>query len=201
MKMKAIVSLTLMVLFSSLLQAQVPYVQAIKKYQQAYVREHEVVTKKSDKKYFRFFPISSSYKVSASFTRIRDEVGFMMPTSGKGPKKFFRYGSIRFKLNGKTLQLTVYQNEQLMTDSVYKDHLFLPFTDSTSGEESYGGGRYIDLEIKDIKNNQVIIDFNKAYNPYCVYSKGYNCPIPPRENDLSVAIRAGEMDFAKQPVN
>ncbi len=84
-----------------------------------------------------------------------------------------------------------------MSDSVYKDHLFLPFTDLTSGEESYGGGRYIDLETTGIINNRLVIDFNKAYNPYCTYSDGYNCPIPPRENDLPVAIRAGEKAFAK----
>ncbi len=85
-----------------------------------------------------------------------------------------------------------------MNDPTYKNYLFLPFTDLTSGEESYGGGRYIDLETTDIFNNKVIIDFNKAYNPYCAYASGYNCPIPPRENDLPVAVKAGEMNFGKK---
>jgi len=85
-----------------------------------------------------------------------------------------------------------------MTTKEYKDHLFIPFTDATSGEETYESGRYIDLEIKDITNENVLIDFNKAYNPYCAYVSGkYNCPIPPNENRLIVAIRAGEKSFGK----
>jgi len=176
--------------------AQLSYTKYITKYQKDYVKKHEVV-KKEDHRYFRFFPASADYKVQATFTRIVDSIGFIMPTSGTKSKKFFRYGKVDFDLAGKALSLCIYQNEALMQDSTYKDHLFLPFTDLTSGEESYGGGRYIDLEIKDIKNNTLIIDFNKAYNPYCVYSKGYNCPIPPRENDLPVAIKAGEKDFAR----
>lgn len=176
--------------------AQVPYIQSIKKYQADYVKNHEVV-KKADKKYFRFFAPSSAYKIEAVFTKLTDTVGFMMPTSGKSPKKYFRYGQINFTLNGKELKLTIFRSLDLMSNPTYKDYLFLPFTDLTSGEESYGGGRYIDLEIHDIKNNKVIIDFNKAYNPYCNYSDEYNCPIPPRENDLAVSIKAGEKAFGK----
>ena len=79
----------------------------------------------------------------------------------------------------------------------YKLFIF-PFTDATSGEESYINGRYIDLSLSDIKNDKLIIDFNFAYNPYCAYvSNLYNCPIPPKENDLPVAIRAGEKTFPK----
>lgn len=176
--------------------AQVPYPQYIKKYQQDYVKNHEVVNK-ADKKHFRFFAPLSNYKVAASFKALKDTVGFMMPTSGKEPKRYFRYGYIDFSLDGKKLKLTVFRSKDLMTDPTYKDYLFLPFTDLTSGEESYGGGRYIDLEIKHIKNNKLIIDFNKAYNPYCAYSDEYNCPIPPRENDMAVAIKAGEKNFEK----
>ena len=80
----------------------------------------------------------------------------------------------------------------------YKNYLFLPFTDATTGVETYESGRYIDLEINDIKDNLVIIDFNKAYNPYCAYTTGYNCPIPPAENDLHIAITAGEKAYGKK---
>lgn len=195
--MRIVVLFFITCLLAAVATAQLPYTRYIKKYQQDYINKHEVV-KKEDRKYFRFFPPAAAYKIEAQFTKITDTVGFMMPTSGTGPKKFFRYGTLHFKLNGSVLRLTLFQNEQLMSDTAYKDYLFLPFTDSTSGGESYGGGRYIDLEIKDINNNNVVIDFNKAYNPYCVYSKGYNCPIPPRENDLPVAVKAGEKDFAKK---
>lgn len=195
--MKKIFLSFIVLLVAVKIPAQVSYKKYITDYQEKYVLNHEVV-KKEDRKYFRFFPPVADYKIEAQFKKITDTVGFMMPTSGTGPKKFFRYGTLHFTLNGSSFQLTLFQNEQLMSDSVYKDYLFLPFTDLTSGEESYGGGRYIDLEIKDIKNNKIVIDFNKAYNPYCVYSVGYNCPIPPRENDLPMAIKAGERDFAKK---
>ena len=73
------------------------------------------------------------------------------------------------------------------------------FTDKTTGDQTYHSGRYIDLTIDDIKNDTLVIDFNKAYNPYCAYVKGVSsCPIPPRENYLPVAIEAGEKSFAKK---
>jgi uncharacterized protein (DUF1684 family) len=136
--------------------------------------------------------------VAAGFTKTIDTVGFIMKTSGKTPKKFYRYGTVSFKIADSVFKLTVYRGAELMQTVLYKNHLFLPFTDLTSGEESYGAGRYLDLEINDIVNNQVILDFNKAYNPYCAYSDEYNCPIPPRENYLNIAIKAGEKNFAKK---
>lgn len=174
------------------------YVEKIKAYQKDYVQEHEVVLK-GDKKYVRFFPVNAAYKVRAGFEKLTDTAGFIMKTSGTKEKKYFRYGVIYFSIHDTALKLTVYQSQQLMSDSnsKYKNYLFLPFTDLTSGEESYGGGRYLDFEINDIKNNTVLIDFNKVYNPYCAYTTGYNCPIPPRENDLPVAIKAGEKEYAK----
>ena len=85
-----------------------------------------------------------------------------------------------------------------MKQEKLREYLFVPFGDATSGFESYGGGRYIEFYISDIKNNKVIIDFNKAYNPYCAYTTGYNCPIPPTENMLTVAITAGEKNYDKK---
>jgi hypothetical protein len=70
------------------------------------------------------------------------------------------------------------------------NRLFVPFTDLTSGSETYPGGRYIDLDLT--KSGIYVLDFNRAYNPYCYYNKTYDCPIPPRENRLQVPIRAGE---------
>ena len=195
--MLKIVTGFLFLIFSASVHAQpANYVAKLKAFQENYVKEHEVVLKK-DKKYMRFFPVDENYRVKASFKKLTDTVGFIIKTSGSKAKRYFRYGIAQFTLQDSLLQLTIYQSESLMTDTVYKDYLFLPFTDLSSGEESYGGGRYIDLEIKDIKDNVVRIDFNKAYNPYCAYASGYNCPIPPGENYLPVAIRAGEKDYAK----
>ncbi len=172
----------------------VTYVEEMKDHRELYVIKHEVVQGK-DKKYFRFYPVNEVYRVVANLESISDTVGFIMKTSGTKDKKFFRYATLHFILDGLPQRLTMFQSAQLMKDSTFKNYLFLPFTDHTSGGKSYAGGRYIDLETGDINNQQVIIDFNKAYNPYCAYSTGYNCPIPPRENDLSIPIKAGEKKF------
>ncbi|HEX6333812.1 MAG TPA: DUF1684 domain-containing protein, partial [Flavisolibacter sp.] len=87
-----------------------------------------------------------------------------------------------------------YQSQNLL-NTEYRNHLFLPFTDATTGKTTYEVGRYIDLQITDIREGWVTIDFNKAYNPYCAYTSGYNCPIPPAENRLPVAIEAGEKSY------
>ena len=103
------------------------------------------------------------------------------------------FGVIEFELKGERYTLNIYQGEDSLKDEAYKDYLFLPFLDATNGEETYGGGRYIDLRIPD--GDTIIIDFNKAYNPLCVYNKKYSCPIVPRENYVSARIEAGVKDF------
>jgi len=178
------------------------YVERIKAYQKNYVNNHEVVPQK-DKKHFHFFPVNSMYNVACSFERITDSVGFTMTTSAKTLKHYYKYGRLNFTISGKSYQLFVYQVKDLMQVEKYRDYLFVPFTDATTGDESYGSGRYIEFFKQDIQNNpqgsgsMLQLDFNKAYNPYCAYSAGYKCPIPPKENFLTVAIRAGEMNFGK----
>ena len=80
-----------------------------------------------------------------------------------------------------------------MQQEKYRDYLFLPFTDNTNGEQTYTGGRYIDLSIPD--GDTIVVDFNKAYNPYCAYNKKYSCPIVPSVNNLDTEIRAGVKAF------
>lgn len=172
------------------------YAESIKAYQQNYVDSHEVV-KKKDKKYFRFFPVSSTYNVTCWFEKLTDTVSFTMKTSANTLKYYYKYGRLSFSLNGKDFHLFVYQSSDLMKTEKYRNYLFVPFTDATTGDESYGSGRYLEFYIQDIQNNTLQLDFNKAYNPYCAYSPDYKCPIPPKENYLPVAIRAGEMNFAK----
>ncbi len=175
---------------------QKDYQATLKSFISDYVKSHEVV-KDADKNYFRFFPVDEEYCLTAAFEKINDTAGFIMKTSGKKTSRYFKYGLLHFKIRDTMLQLTVYSSEDLQHSEKYKDYLFVPYTDLTSGEESYGGGKYLEFYKQDIVNNSVNLDFNKAYNPYCAYALGYNCPIPPRENDLPVAIRAGEMMFAK----
>ena len=170
----------------------------IKDYQKNYASSHEVV-KANNRKFFRFFSADEKYKVKCNFQKSTDTTAVIMKTSGtKIPQKdFVRYGKLSFTINDTILTLTVYRSKALQNNPQYGRYLFIPFTDVTSGIETYGSGRYIDIFTTDIKNNIVEIDFNKAYNPYCAYSKDYNCPIPPRENYLAVAIKAGEKTFAK----
>ena len=172
------------------------YISEIQAYQKNYVATHEVV-KEKDKKYFRFFAIDSNYRVNAIFEKIKDTIGFSMKTSGNSLQQYFKYGKISFIIKGARLHLFVYQSEDLIKSKDYADYLFLPFTDLTTGDKTYGSGRYIDLTIPEIINNKMTIDFNKAYNPYCAYSTEYHCPIPPKENILPVAINAGEINFGK----
>ncbi|MEP6844596.1 MAG: DUF1684 domain-containing protein [Panacibacter sp.] len=144
---------------------------------------------KKDFKGIHFFPVSNEYFITAKFTRTANEKIFEMPTSGKITKQYVKYGEVQFAIKGKEYTLGVYQSIALASQRQYRDYLFIPFRDATSGKETYGGGRYIDITIP--QTNIVVINFNKAYQPYCAYTEGYNCPIPPRENYLPVKIEAG----------
>lgn len=173
------------------------YTDSIEKYFKKYVQEHEVVTGQ-DKAFIHFFPANEKFCLTARFERKLNSPWFQMETSGLIKKIYRIYGVIYFSVNDTPVTLNIYQSQDLMKTETYKDHLFIPFTDATSGEETYSSGRYYDFNTGDIIDDRLIIDFNKAYNPYCAYvSDKYNCPIPPRENFLPVAIRAGEKAFAK----
>jgi len=140
-----------------------------------------------------FFPVSEIFFVNAQFIRTPKEQPFEMPTSTNRKPLYVKFGEAHFVINGKKCKLNVYRNIELSNKEEYKNNLFLPFTDLTSGVESYGGGRYVDLKIP--TGDIITIDFNKAYNPYCAYSDTYSCPIPPEENNLKVAIKAGVKKF------
>ena len=172
------------------------YVEQVKAYQKNYITTHEVVAKK-DRKYFHFFPINKEYNVTCSFEKITDTVGFTMTTSANTLKHYFKYGRLDFMIAGKEYLLFVYQSKDLMEVEKYKDYLFVPFTDATTGDETYGSGRYLEFYKQDIQNNELQLDFNKAYNPYCAYSPNFKCPIPPKENRIPAAIKAGEKNFGK----
>ncbi|WP_343485683.1 DUF1684 domain-containing protein [Allomuricauda sp. d1] len=138
-----------------------------------------------------FFPPDTSYIVKARIKRTPDAEPFLMPTTTDKKSREVVFGIVHFWLNGREHQLEVYQN--LDGGPIQRRRLFLPFYDETNGEETYGGGRYIDLAIP--KEDSIIIDFNKAYNPYCVYNKKYSCPLVPRQNYLRTNVRAGVKDF------
>jgi uncharacterized protein (DUF1684 family) len=142
-----------------------------------------------------FYPIDKKYIVKAKFIRTPNEKPFLMPTTTDRLPEYVKYGEAHFTIDGKDLKLNLYKSTQPYDEPGYEDYLFLPFTDYTSGDGSYGGGRFIDARIP--KGDTIVIDFNAAYNPYCAYSHKYSCPIPPKENDLKVRIEAGVKDFGK----
>jgi uncharacterized protein (DUF1684 family) len=116
----------------------------------------------------------------------RDERIVMQTTTGE-EQVYRRAGVIDFDVDGERARLTLYASEDM-------HDLFLPFRDATSGGETYGAGRYLEVEPPDA-DRRVVVDFNYAYNPYCAYNPDWSCPIPPGENWLSVPIRAGERTF------
>ena len=137
-----------------------------------------------------FFPINLKYRVTAKFVKTENPVPFELPTSSGKFKQYQEYGKATFELDGKSLTLTLYQSLDLMKMEKYKDYLFLPFRDETNEKETYGGGKYMDLKIP--AGNEIILDFNQSYQPYCAYNAfDYNCPIVPVENKLPIRIEAG----------
>jgi uncharacterized protein len=105
-----------------------------------------------------------------------------MMTSTNEIRSYVKWGTVKFAVDGEEATLTVF--------AVPGQGFFLPFTDATSGEESYDAGRYV--EIEQLPDGKLHIDFNEAYNPYCAYSPMWSCPLVPSENHLGVPIRAGE---------
>ncbi len=136
-----------------------------------------------------YFDFNPEFQITGNFTK---DIGkkFKMPTSTDRLPVYRRYGYVDFEVNGQQCRLEVYQNMELRKLKEYKDYLFIPFRDQTSGELTYGGGRYLDVTIPE--GSTLPIDFNLAYNPYCAYSHRYSCPIPPEANTLKVSIEAGE---------
>ncbi len=137
----------------------------------------------------KFYPIDLKFRVEARFIRTPDEKPFLMKTSTERLPEYVKYGEAHFSIDEKDLVLSIFQSTNHENEEGYENYLFIPYTDLTSGDGSYGGGKYIDALIPE--GNTIVIDFNKAYNPYCAYSHRYSCPIPPEENDLLVRIEAG----------
>jgi uncharacterized protein (DUF1684 family) len=140
-----------------------------------------------------FFSPNKKFCIEAKFIRTPNTTPFKMETTTSRLPVYEKYGEAHFEIDGKKYVLNIYQNHQLRKTAEYKNYLFLPFKDETNGAETYGGGRFIDLKIP--KGETIVIDFNKAYNPYCAYSDQYSCPVPPKENHLAVKILAGVKNY------
>jgi hypothetical protein len=136
-----------------------------------------------------FFPVDSSFVVVSKLKKTNTSDFFEMKTSTTRLSKERVFGILSFTIKGLNYSLKVYQSESSVLES--SDYLFLPYLDATNGITTYGGGRYLDLKIP--KGDSIWLDFNKSYNPYCVYNERYSCPIVPRENLLPIKVDAGVM--------
>ncbi len=135
-----------------------------------------------------YFAVDRAYQVTAKVEKLESPSYLDIPTNTGESRKYTKYGYATFELKGTEFRL-------LLLREFGKKNLLLAFADETSGAETYGGGRYIDLEPGN--RPKAVIDFNLAYNPFCAYSGRFSCPLPPKENYLPVAIEAGEKVFTK----
>jgi len=132
-----------------------------------------------------YFPPDPAYRVPAALTPDPQALVIQMLTSNGQQRPTQVMGTLEFSLNGQPLKLRAFAEE-----GSNGERLFVPFTDETTGRETYAAGRYLDLDRT--VTGIYVIDFNTAYNPYCAYNPIYDCPVPPKENRLAAAIRAGE---------
>ena len=168
-------------------------------YKDEFVSEPRSPITAADTSFLDFYPADPAWRVPARVSLTPDSPVFDMMTYSGVTRKYRQYATVQFRIGSQPLQLSLYQNITLMEkDTTYRDYLFLPFKDLTNGETTYGGGRYLDFRKKNISGGVLILDFNKNYNPYCAYSDGYSCPIPPRENHLDIEVTAGERTFKKE---
>lgn len=151
-------------------------------------KESPFAGKQESFKALNYYPADVQYKITADLTPIPNKKVVLLSTSDGKEERYVEYAYAEFDLNG-------YHNKLLILEMIdmgpVRGKLFLPFGDETSAGETYGAGRYLDVE-KVQGSNSITLDFNKAYNPYCAYAEEFSCPFPPPENLLKVAIRAGE---------
>lgn len=134
-----------------------------------------------------YFPVDPALRFRSRLVEHSAQEELVFPTSKGTEQRYVRHGYFEVPVGGATIRLNAYRPVHAHGG---RDYLFVPFRDATSGKETYGAGRYLDLEVR--TSGVYEVDFNLAYNPYCAYSDDYVCPLPPPENWLPVPVRAGE---------
>ena len=141
-----------------------------------------------------YYPIDPNYRIEADVEVMPLPEPIALTTSDGQQRLLNRWGFANFSINGKDQRLLL-----LKPVEEEENRLFIPFSDATSALQTYGAGRYLDVELPE--SNTLVLDFNKAYNPYCAYSDNFSCPLPPGENRLQVPIQAGEKTYATKQAN
>jgi uncharacterized protein (DUF1684 family) len=133
----------------------------------------------------RYYEPDPAWRVPATLERLGTGKPYRIQMSGGETETYEPYGRASFTLDGQRCTLLVFRSQE-------DGQLFIPFKDLTNGSETYGAGRYLDVPENEVTNDGLPLDFNHAYNPFCAYNPTYTCPIPPSENHLKMAVRAGE---------
>ena len=144
-----------------------------------------------DRKAFKglhYYDTDTNYCILTVFEKLTNVPAIKVALSGGEKEEYQPVGKAHFMLEGQTLTLTVFKSPE-------EGAFFIPFNDTTNPAETYGGGRFLDVPATNLKGDKLLIDFNTAYNHFCAYNHTYTCPIPPKENKLAVAVRAGEKNF------
>ncbi len=139
----------------------------------------------------KYYPENPALRIVTPIEEYTDKQPVTMITSTGSVQEYLKYGQFSFEVNGEQATLQVYQDPD-------QGYFFLPFVDATAPDETYGASRY--LEIEPAAGGKFLIDFNYAYNPYCAYNPYWSCPVPPKENRLTVRIEAGERKFKDDDV-
>lgn len=142
-----------------------------------------------------YFPIDESYRVKARFEATPNSRPFSLGTNTGVTRLYRRIGILHFELEGKPYTLEAYLKVQSFAMRSAVNYVFLPVIDLTTGETTYGAGRYLQYEGIP-EGDEWIIDFNKLYNPYCAYNANYECPVVPQPNHLPIKIEAGVKDYS-----
>ncbi len=140
-----------------------------------------------------YFAADPRFRVSARLLRHAEPAAITLATSKGTPREMIDYGVLEFDIDGAGCRLHAYRSLAKPGHEPGPPRLFVPFRDATSAVETYGAGRYLDIDEQE--GPAQLLDFNQAYNPFCAYSEAYVCPLPPRVNWLAAAIRAGEQRF------
>jgi uncharacterized protein (DUF1684 family) len=143
----------------------------------------------------KYFAPDPRYKVVADLEEVQDRKIVVLGTNDGLEQRYLEYAYATFRLNGADNRLLILE---VIESGPFRGTLFLAFADQTSAFETYGAGRYLDV-VKTPGATTITLDFNQAYNPYCAYSDEFSCPLPPKENVLTIAVKAGEMTYERPP--
>jgi uncharacterized protein (DUF1684 family) len=189
----------MLLLINAAVQSQKNYADSLSEVRKAFseklLKTDYILNEKEREKIetLAYFPVDENWRITAKLEKDKGK-RFKMPTSTDRTPTYKRYGWIVIETIDTTFKLAAYQNLQLKGKQ-YKNYLFIPFKDALAPKTTYGAGRYLEA-YKQKGTNDILIDFNTAYNPYCAYSHRYSCPITPKANHLNFPIHAGE----KNPV-